>query len=597
MLKYLVNYNDIGSFMKKGSILQFIFVCIVLDVFISCSGGVVTNQPGDVEPGKVNIRELYFSGANITQAVSINTKEDAYVIKYNKLPNAVVPEGKSGYVKSSAKRSADDSNGLLDDFDDLENDIFDETLENSMKSVKNKFHSESKVSAMRDDFIAEQIRLNRSIYDNQYQLTDLEIQKQNYAIGDKKNFNAQIGDGDNVTRQVEATLKAIGKNCYVWFIDNNPDVVKEENFNDDNEDNMCSFQTLADKFDSIIDLEEGVLGKHTYTTKSWEGYINSFEKISIVVVDIDGDAPVTDGSYILGYFHPIDFNVDCRYAEFEKNNLEVPPHAHTNQGEIIYIDSHSYQQNAKSMYSTLVHEFNHLLNYVQKVVVNKTNWESWYTEMLAMICEDLFQDYLGLSESDVSKSRFMYFNRNYNRGFLNWDEEDLDFRVAVSYPNTYAFGAYLVRNFGGLELLHEMATNKFYGKESINQALSKLKIKKYGSNEIADFDYVLHQEPFILINANKDSDYSNTVSLNKWVGSAEDSLHFTPIVLKDFTVYYGKDAYTSSPKIYTAKSKGCVELGKAGFSINYVGKNLQTVNILTPENDYFKGVSWDLIEY
>jgi hypothetical protein len=58
-----------------------------------------------------------------------------------------------------------------------------------------------------------------------------------------------------------------------------------------------------------------------------------------------------------------------------------------------------------------------------------------------------------------------------------------------SYAANYAFGAYLVRNFGGPELLHEIAISSLDGKASLDDALQKLNPQINGQN--VDTGYAL----------------------------------------------------------------------------------------------------------
>ena len=92
------------------------------------------------------------------------------------------------------------------------------------------------------------------------------------------------------------------------------------------------------------------------------------------------------------------------------------------------------------------------------------------------------------------------FNKYYYAGFTNWREgED----VLASYACAYAFGAYLVRNFGGIELFHQTLINEYVNEESVTQALKACNQKyvdKNGVEQYADFNYVFENFYKILIN-------------------------------------------------------------------------------------------------
>ena len=59
-------------------------------------------------------------------------------------------------------------------------------------------------------------------------------------------------------------------------------------------------------------------------------------------------------------------------------------------------------------------------------------------------------------------NRIFLFGTNYNYGFTDiWDSEIYVKNPLIAYGNTYAYGAYLVRNKGGFELLKDIAQNEF----------------------------------------------------------------------------------------------------------------------------------------
>ena len=68
--------------------------------------------------------------------------------------------------------------------------------------------------------------------------------------------------------------------------------------------------------------------------------------------------------------------------------------------------------------------------------------------------------------NSVIGTRIPLFNsRYYDSGTTDW------VGGMVSYSTAYTFGAFLVRNYGGVKLIAEMSRNKTGGIESINEAL------------------------------------------------------------------------------------------------------------------------------
>ena len=120
--------------------------------------------------------------------------------------------------------------------------------------------------------------------------------------------------------------------------------------------------------------------------------------------------------------------------------------------------------------------------------------------MLSLCAEDIFQNTINLRDDDSPKSRFYEdFNRPWI-GFLNWPSSQTA-DVYNAYANIYAFGAFLLRNYGGIQLFHEIATNKYVNEASITNALQKLGYKE-------DFYSVLRKFGMIYIFADSDANYS-----------------------------------------------------------------------------------------
>jgi hypothetical protein len=136
---------------------------------------------------------------------------------------------------------------------------------------------------------------------------------------------------------------------------------------------------------------------------------------------------------------------------------------------MFYLDAHIMDNAPNGIYSTLAHEFNHMINYNVKGTIN----EAWYTEMLSMLAEDLLCPLIGIPITNTAHpavSRGNYFLAGYfTQGPYYWS--DASDSVYFSYANNYAFGAYLARNFGGAELVSAIAKSPIDGKLSINTAL------------------------------------------------------------------------------------------------------------------------------
>lgn len=277
------------------------------------------------------------------------------------------------------------------------------------------------------------------------------------SIGDKRDFYGY--DKNNiidVNLAKGAVLKAIGEHCYVWYVAKNGIKVTDAMLN-----------TLADTFDSIFEKETYLFGSNIPDIR-YNNIIDVDEdtKIDIIVYDLFGDVETTkkNGGGIMGYFTSLDFqNQDQEY----QGKIY-----YSNKSECLHMDSYFLEVSTEGQRSTIAHEFQHLLHFVNKNLNNNQEAKTWFNEMMSMTCEDIMQSQLGVKNEESPKARLSTFNCNHNLGFTTWRDRDSDgeYDVYASYANAYAFGAYLVRNYG-IDFIKELAHNEYVDEAAITEAL------------------------------------------------------------------------------------------------------------------------------
>ena len=331
-------------------------------------------------------------------------------------------------------------------------------------------------------------------------------------------FYALFDSTQSYSDKKEFALKVKGKHCRIWFWNNNSKQIDNNILTND------EFKKLADNFDLIFEKETQIFGSNKIPN-NYSNYISASEdtKIDILVYDLFGDANPNQSTGTLGFFYSADLMTNYK----------------GNKCEAIHVDSYFLQYDIKGSQndkgeivqtnmttSTIVHEFQHLLNYCQKMSIGGVS--DWYNEMLSMCAEDIFEDILKLETHDTAKSRF---NQGFNtpwQGFYNWPKsdgtEEEHNKVLHAYANAYAFGAYLMRNYGGVELIHNICTNKTKDEASITDALQAT---GYTSD---DFSSVLQKFGSVYI--------LNTtgITLNKSVTTDFYGVKYTlsPINLEDY---------------------------------------------------------------
>jgi hypothetical protein len=334
-----------------------------------------------------------------------------------------------------------------------------------------------------------------------------EQQANSATEGEIRTFN--VATSEKGYDDLDAVCKYTNNFCNVWYIDSNKSYTFENNYSGLESVLLASkFKEIGDKFATFVQAEEQLCGSHTYTTSRYANIINPVDKIDIIIFDIFGDAKSTQTGGTFGYF-------------FSRDMLTKLTATGSNETQCIYIDSF-FLCNPRStpmVYSTLVHEYNHLLNFVNKTVIQGLQYDTWYTEMLSMVCEDIFQKCLNIDDKYGPKGRFPYFVKYANYGFKKWLDGD---KVLISYANDYIFGAYLGRNYGGPELIHKIATNAFVGEQSITKAIQEMGFAD-------DFYTALENEFIIMFNTEQDDVYENLAAQrpNKYGNLVDRSNFFT----------------------------------------------------------------------
>lgn len=277
-----------------------------------------------------------------------------------------------------------------------------------------------------------------------------------YNVGDKKKFWV-INDTNNLDYQIEAVLKHSGQRGEIWV--------------HNNEITSVQAKEMGNEFDQNI---------YPLITKNFakESDVDQNQKISILVFDIQ-DGFNGSGGYIGGYFYARDL-----YNE-----------PYSNRSEIFYIDTYPSMGFTKSSYdvsnaySTIAHEFQHMVNFNQNVLVEKgEEMEVWLDEALAMAAEHM---YLNEPLSD----RVSYYERSASiaRGhsLLNWDYEG---DVLSNYSLSYLFGQYFrIQTQQGDSIYKELLASEKNGTEALEEIIQKyISSNKSLGEFLSDFRHALY---------------------------------------------------------------------------------------------------------
>lgn len=389
-----------------------------------------------------------------------------------------------------------------------------------------------------------------------------------YSKGDTKSF--YLAEKTSKT----ATLKAVSNNFYIWYVPSNKKFIKESELD---------FATLGSKLDSIFSMEKAIFGSNV-PKKNYSNVITITEsdKIHVVVYDIQDDAK--EGTYT-GLF-----------GLMSTSNMIVQEGS--NQCQLLYLDSYLFQEKEEEIWLTAAHELQHLLNFVQKqlnIDATVNSFSTWSTEMLSLLAEEIFQEKLGVSdEYSVVKTRSVFLNAGLNIGFgeeaWDWASSSSGRPGSFEYANTYLFGTYLARNFGGIKLIHEIATNSYYKEEAITQALKTCGYDEDFASVLAKFGqtFVNYDNKGSICTLDKtiSSTYSGTtykfkaMNISDYkVPASAFSNEWKSLVsngtipgLSQLSNYSSSSSYVSYPMYLKSTSEGSVQLFQYGTSVHCIGK-------------------------
>ncbi|MGN0724459.1 MAG: hypothetical protein ACI4LT_10680 [Treponema sp.] len=280
-----------------------------------------------------------------------------------------------------------------------------------------------------------------------------------YEKGDKASFYISVKSNlESKDFCADFVLKESGEHCNVWCVE------KDSAYMMKNPLSSYVFTQVREKFDEIYPVQIQIFGDNKFSSFKWPNLLQNYNgKVNILIYDIANDACESQTGGVYGFFHALDFYTDSNYS---------------NKTECINVDSFFFNKDTEGSFQTLFHEFQHLENFVNKVVLSSNRSVStWYNEMLSMLSEDVFTDLLGIALENAPANRLNFFNAYYPLGFYKWRTESnyLPYGdVYISYANSYAFGSYLLRNFGGVGLIKEIAQNDFVDEKSITEALKSL---------------------------------------------------------------------------------------------------------------------------
>lgn len=537
--------------MKKKITLLFL-ICSFIFTLSGCSLLLDIFLGGNWDDyGKVNFKKISYATENNKEYFFVQVNKSSYNTILELNTAKVVEEG----PKPVGPRFIEDENDSIQEEIEVDNNVFiPYALDQRFAELA---YEKLKTSERAGN--SETIKLTTRKIDNE--------------TGNTKEFYVLNSPNQKLLNKIEFKNGYNGKYCKIWY----------ENTDSSFNPSSTECYNLSKVFDDLCLLEEEVLGSHIYNETIYTNVISPQDKIEIVIFDIEGDEQKNSGATTYGYFNQNDMLIG----------------SNSNKSQMICIDRRMLKENTDQTYLTIAHEFNHLLNFCKKTVEYNENrkantkMETWFTEMLAMLSEDMLQKKLNIGDINSPKERLFHiddtgpvinpendrttgFLFNFEYGFIkNWDPGIGNPNDCLrAYANSYAFGAYLVRNYGGFNLLHEIATNEYVNEKAIIEA-----VKKCTNNDIT-FDDLLINEYSVLLNNSSENLTLNRTVYPENLTWKNNNLVFSAIDIYKKPKNYDKiskiNTYTDIQKIVedyiTRKRHKKTSIGPYGFDITWIGE-------------------------
>lgn len=445
--------------MIKRRVLTYVFIFLsLLLVLVSCHNA--PNPPKEEEQTLSYVQDgdtFTFTGGS-----------PRYMVRYNSSPNKEIPLSDTGYIKSYYSSDENRAFGYVDPSIRIPRSLSAEPFSEENDGVK--------------------VKLTDSDYKN--------VQEKNFYVWDIDE------EGNNIFREANMILKKEGEYCLIWC---------QEGLGVDDE-----FLTkLQESFDKVYPVETALFGTCSdYTVKDTEQFITEAnDKIYINIVKMSEYS-----KNIGGFFSTVDM---YKASYIDELNKEGPYNYKTNEARMFCINysaEPSFVYDMDGCISVLTHEFQHMLRFISDYIVKGIDTDTWYNEMMSLLAEDIFSGYLELDIKSTAIERLYLFKILTNFGVTNWDNNPNSLFFQASYSVNYAFGSYLLRNYGGAELLSALTdlNTAGTGKDAINNAFIKLGLKNKEGETLTFEDVAADFHQICIYTSKEDADEGH-LSLNKEV--------------------------------------------------------------------------------
>lgn len=386
----------------------------------------------------------------------------------------------------------------------------------------------------------------------------------------------------------EATLVSIHEHCNIWFYDNGSTYCSR--FKSELNSGKYSYKDIGNYFDQYFEMTTYVFGSHVPKLQ-FSNVITVTEKTKI-------DLLIEDTSYTTPYGY--------YYSGHMYNN-----YSGSNQCEMVFIGVRSFLDYGYGAFNVTMHEFQHLLTDVNKKFSHVNGYyDHDYTEMMSTCCENILQTQypqgIGNRDNGMVGGRISSygFNGGYMVGISNWSQ--LDGRSGYSYGTNCAFIDFVMRYYGGIEVIRKIVQNDKFNRDAVLEG-----IRQMGYNET--LDSLMMKFALCTVNSGLSVDKAaGGITAVKYVSTDADvygkkvKFELMPLYYNWYSSATPSQMYSTSDRYermhfgnYEQKGPAIIDNSKyyqfmfpKSFNIKYLGKNLNTVNIDNPGNEIMLAVAF-----
>lgn len=362
-----------------------------------------------------------------------------------------------------------------------------------------------------------------------------------YTVGDTDTLQDDYSSWDSTCQYVSAPIDVAAdgtqRRLIVWVEDDSWYLGGSKTYKVD--ETMVNW--LASKFlalgpdNDVFDWLTTILGAE-WGPSAYSNLIGFDGDIHIVLADIEDDNEPNGG--IVGYFWSLnnfknEYLVGTEYEDLSNQRIMFVLDSVMLANPVGGLNDLVWEEEddwALELYSTLAHEFQHMVSFYQRSILRDSDGaDVWIEELCSMLAEDLLSERMGVpgprgvdpadgsaGPMDNPNGRMPSFNR-----YTYIPLAITSYYGLEDYSTTYAFGSWLARNYGGAALLRRLVHSSASDKSLVENAAAA------GGAAPADLDSLMARwAASVLLSDREDLPQGYRYNAGGWFNSSLDGVSY-----------------------------------------------------------------------